>query len=113
MQLPVTFRCVKYLALLAIITLTGCQTRYTRLNVTDYTGTRLATWVAEGPVRKHELGYKIRAVERTSGGAYPVTSRYANGLKTVVTGPNITREDIEKPAWLIDLDGPVVEVMSK
>jgi hypothetical protein len=106
MQQPATFRRVKYLTLIALVALTGCQTRYTRLNVTDYTGTRLATWVAEGPVKKHEQGYSIRAVERRSGGAYPITSRYANGLRAIVTGPNITREEIEKPAWLEELDAP-------
>jgi hypothetical protein len=109
MQQPASFRRVKYLALFALITLTGCQTRYTRLNITDYTGTRLATWIAEGPVKKHEQGYVIRAVERTSGGAYPVNSRYANGLRAVVTGPNITRERIEKPLWLEELDEPATK----
>jgi hypothetical protein len=104
MQQPATFRRVKYLALLALATLTGCQTHYTRLVVTDFTGVHISTWIAEGPVKKHELGYRIRAVERTSGGAYPTTSRYANGWSAVVAGPNITQEEVPKPAWLEELD---------
>lgn len=129
MNRPASFRAVKFLPLLAIAFLTGCQTPYTKFTVTDYQGDRLATWVAEGNVTssergvivfpaerlgrfitegklpKAEFGYRIRAVERTTGGANPVTTRYPNGWMTTVTGPNIVRERIPKPEWLRGMDG--------
>jgi hypothetical protein len=110
MQQPANFHRVKYLALLALVFLTGCQTTYTRLSVSDYTGEHIATWVAEGPVREHELGYRIRAVERISGGNSPVTSRYPNGFSAVVVGPNIVRERIPKPLWIVELDADVTPI---
>jgi hypothetical protein len=96
---------VKFLPLLAIVFLTGCQTRYTKFTVTDYQGTRIATWVAEGPYAWHELGYRIRAVERRSSAPNEIVNRYPNGWRAVVTGPNIVHERVAKPEWLRELDG--------
>jgi hypothetical protein len=95
---------MKFLPLLALLGLTGCQTTYTRLTVTNFDGERVSDWVAEGYVRRVEQGYAIRAVERSVEGAHPVTRRFPNGWRTTVTGANILQEEIEKPAWLVALD---------
>ena len=95
---------MKFLPLLALLALTGCQTTYTRLTVTNFDGERVSDWVAEGYVRRVEQGYAIRAVERRVEGAHPVTRRFPNGWRTTVTGANIILEEIEKPAWLEALD---------
>jgi hypothetical protein len=108
MNRPASFRAVKFLPFLAaVVLLAGCQTPYTKFTVTDFQGKRIATWVAEGHYSHIELGsgYRIRAVERVSGEPNPVISRYPNGWKTIVTGPNIIREEIAKPEWLQELDG--------
>lgn len=104
---------MKFLPLLAIAFLTGCQTHYNQFNVTDSQGNRIATWVAEGRFTKVDTGYKIRAVERTSGGPDVVTNRYPNGWKTTVTGPNIVHEEVPKPEWLMELDGEIEASSSK
>ena len=96
---------MKFLPLLAIAFLSGCQTHYTKFNVTDYQGNRVATWIAEGSYYPSDYGYKINAVERTSGPPHVMTNHYPNGWATRVVGPNITHEKVEKPAWLVDLDG--------
>ncbi len=54
---------MKFLRLLALVFLTGCQT-YTKLSVTDDQGDRIADWIAEGSVKKVEQGYEITAVCR-------------------------------------------------
>jgi hypothetical protein len=103
---------VKYLLLLCLILLTGCETtkhsgkvEYTKLTVTDVSGDLISEWLAEGKVTKVEQGYEINAVERRSGPPYPTTSHYPNGRKATVVGPNIVLEVVDKPAWLHQLDG--------
>jgi hypothetical protein len=97
---------MKFLPLLAlpVLCLTGCQTTYTRLTVTEFDGAPVSEWVAEGWVRKVDQGYAIRAVERHVAGPPPVTRRFPNGWRTLVVGANILREEIDKPAWLVALD---------
>jgi hypothetical protein len=95
---------MKFLPLLALLALTGCQTTYTRLTVTNFDGERVSDWVAEGSVVRSEQGYQIRAVERSVEGAHPVTRRFPNGWRTVVVGAHIMMEEIDKPAWLVALD---------
>lgn len=106
---------MKYFLLLALAFLVGCENtahrrdsdgrRYTMLTVTDPTGDLISEWIAEGYVKRFDQGYTIHAVQRRSGQPYPVESRYPNGRTASVVGPNIILEDIEKPAWLKDLDG--------
>ncbi len=91
-------------SLLALI-LTGCQTTYTRLSVTNYRGERIADWIAEGHVEKIGPVYKIKAVERTSGPPYSQSTHYPNGWTTFVTGPNIIHYQTGKPFWLYEMDG--------
>ncbi len=95
---------MKYLSLLALAFLAGCQTPYTRLTVTDYQGRQVAEWIAEGPVKKTDQGYAIKAVERTSREPNPVTNRFPNGWRSTVVGANIVKQRIEKPEWIADLD---------
>jgi hypothetical protein len=95
---------MKFLPLFALLALTGCQTTYTRLTVTNFDGERVSEWVAEGPVRRVDQGYAVRAVERRVEGAHPVVRRFPNGWRTMVVGANILREEIDKPDWLVALD---------
>ncbi len=103
MNRPASFHTVKFLPLLALAFLTGCQT-YTKLSVTDHQGDRIADWIAEGSVKKVDQGYAIKAVERHSGPPNEVVNKYPNGWRTTVVGPNIVRQSVDKPAWLFDLD---------
>ena len=103
MNHPASFRAVKFLPLLAFAFLTGCQT-YTKLTVTDYHGDCVADWIAEGSVRKVEQGYAIKAVERRSSLPNEVVNKYPNGWHTTVVGPNIVRQSVDKPVWLVELD---------
>jgi hypothetical protein len=96
---------VKRLSILAFLFIAGCQTHYTKLSVTDHQGARIAEWVAEGPVKKCDQGYAIHAIERYSGDTPPVYSKYPYGKRSTVVGPNITLEEVEKPSWLVELDG--------
>ena len=106
-------RGMKYLALLALAALTaltGCQTPYTKFTVTDYQGHQVAEWIAEGAVKKTDQGYAIKAVERTSREPNPVNTHYPNGWAAKVVGPNIVRQRVDKPAWLVELDGQAAPV---
>ncbi len=113
MNRPASFRAVKFLPLIAIAFFSGCQTHYNKFTVTDSQGHRVATWVSEGHVSRVETGYKIRAIERLSGPPYEVETRYPNGWKTTVVGPNIVREEVPKPEWLMELDGEIETTSSK
>jgi hypothetical protein len=102
---------VKYLLLLSVIFLAGCETtkptgeiEYTRLMVTDVNGDFISEWIAEGKTTKGEWGYEINAVERRTAPPHPTTNRYPNGRKATVVGPNIILETVEKPSWLRRLD---------
>lgn len=95
---------MKLVPLLALLALTGCQTNYTRLTVTDFDGKPVSEWTAEGYVRRLDNGYAIRAVERRVEGPFPVSRRFPNGWRTTVVGANIIKEPVDKPAWLAELD---------
>lgn len=95
MKLP---RLVWLLALLPV--LTGCQTTYTQLRVTNPRGEIIADWVARGHVSHVETGYRITAVERTDGPPSRGTTRYPDGWRTTVVGPYIHRWPCAKPKWL-------------
>ncbi len=110
---------VKYLLLLALALLAGCETtrtrknpdadnddrKYTRLTVTDLRGDIVSEWIAEGRVKKADQGYTIKAVERHTAPPDPTHSKYPNGRISTVAGQNIILEDVEKPGWLRKLDG--------
>lgn len=100
---PASFRAVKYLSLLALLFLSGCET-FTHIAVTDLSGAPISDWVAEGRVKKVEEGYLIKAVERTTPGPYPTRNRYPNGRVATVVGPNIILQEIEKPEWIAELE---------
>jgi hypothetical protein len=98
---------MKFLPLLGLtmlLALTGCQTTYTRLTVTNYDGEPVSDFVAEGAINKREHGYDIRAVERYVEGPTPVTRRFPNGWRTTVVGANILVQEVDKPAWLAAID---------
>ena len=106
---PASFHAVKFLPLLAFAFLTGCQTysgsqTYTKLSVSNHQGDHISEWIAEGYVSKTEHGYSIKAIERHSGAPNKVVNRYPNGWRTTVIGPNIVRQPVDKPAWLVELD---------
>ena len=105
LQLPAIVPPVKlpriFLLLLAVLTLNGCAT-YTKLRVTDRRGGLIADWVARGHIHRTEFGYRVTAVERESGPPYPTLSKYPDGWRTTVTGPNIVHWRCAKPLWLYD-----------
>lgn len=106
---PASFHTVKFLPLLAFSFLSGCQTysgsqTYTKFTVSNHQGDRVAEWIAEGHVSKIEHGYAIKAIERHSGSTNEVVNRYPNGWRTMVVGPNIVRQPVDKPQWLVELD---------
>ena len=103
-RLP-TSAAMKFLPLVALLALlTGCQTTYTKLTVTDFDAEPISEFIAEGLVWPLDQGYRIRAVERRVEGPYPVVRRYPNGWRTTVVGANILRERVPKPAWLEAID---------
>ena len=92
----------------AAMFLTGCQT-YTKFRVTNYRDEMVAEWIARGHVARAGRGYRITAVQRLSGGAYPTLSRYPDGWRTTVDGPHIVRARCGKPFWLYQMEkGEVV-----
>jgi hypothetical protein len=95
---------MKFLPLFGIVLLTGCQTTYHHVTVTNFDGEVVSEWVTEGPIRRNDQGYAVRAVERTVYGAHPVVRRFPNGWRTNIVGPNILREEVEKPDWLEAID---------
>lgn len=102
---------MNYTLLLLLALISGCATNpsvgekeYTRFSVSDLDGTMIAEWIAEGRVKKTDIGYEITAVERRTAPPYPTTNRYPNGRKATVTGPNIILENVPKPDWLEQLD---------
>ena len=105
---------MKFLPLLGLtmlFALTGCQTTYTQLTVTNYDGEPVSEFVAEGPIYKREHGWDIRAVERHVVGPTSVRRRFPNGWRTTVVGANILVEQVGKPVWLEAMDnGEYVEL---
>ena len=89
---------------MALLSLVGCQSNYTRLAVTNPRGERIADWVAVGPIIPLERGYRIKAVERLSGPPHPILTRYPDGWRTTVVGPNIHHWRCPAPAWLYEDD---------
>ena len=85
--------------------LLACQTQYTKFRVTNYRSELVADWIAEGGYRKAGTGYRIKAVERTSGPPYMQRSRYPNGWNTTIDGPHIVYWRCGKPLWLYELEG--------
>lgn len=96
----------RVLAILALLCFAGCQTTrtYTKFRVTNYRGELVADWIAEGPFRRVDNGYQVKAVERTSGPPYSRTIRYPNGWRTHIDGPHIVYWECGKPFWLFELD---------
>jgi hypothetical protein len=101
---PATVRPVKYFLLLAVSFLAGCQT-YTKISVSDLSGAPISDWVAEGKVKKVPEGFIVKAVERNTPPPFPTHNRYPNGRVATVVGPNIILQEIDKPDWLVELDG--------
>jgi hypothetical protein len=102
--------------LLAVLFLSGCATSYTsnvftrnqvyrKVRVTGVEGDLIADWVAEGHVWRYGKGYRFKAVERRTGGAYPQRFTYPQGRKVIIDGPNIAVMPCGKPEWLYRIDG--------
>jgi hypothetical protein len=100
---PASLRPVKYLSLVALLFLSGCET-FTHIAVTDLQGAPISEWIAEGRVKKSQGGYIIKAVERRTPPPYPTLNRYPNGRIATVVGPNIVLQEIDKPDWLSDME---------
>jgi hypothetical protein len=112
----------KTLPLLALaLIFSGCAVGYThnvftrnrvyrKVRVTDLQGHLIADWVAEGRVWRYGKGYRFNAVERLSGGPYPVLSKYPQGRKVVIDGPNIVVMPTGQPLWLYEIENPPMTV---
>lgn len=106
-------RLVLLVLLLPLLLLPGCATRryvgpedaYYRVRVTNPRGELIADYIAQGYVKRTELGYSFKAVERTSAPPYMMTLRYPRGRRIEVMGPNIIVTPSGKPAWLYRMDG--------
>ena len=103
-------------SLLAAMALNGCATSYTnniftrnrnyrRVRETDLQGHLIADYIAEGNVWRYGKGYRFKAMQRTNGGPIRVTSRYPQGRKLIIDGPNIVVMPCGKPQWLYEIDG--------
>lgn len=88
-----------FVVLVVSLICSGCET-FTKFRATDYRGGLIAEWVAKGEIEKAERGYRITAVERLSGPPYMTLTRYPEGWRTTVAGPNITYWRCGKPLWL-------------
>jgi hypothetical protein len=105
-----------FILLTLVLTLSGCVTTrrsnfitrhnvYRTVRLTDYQGHLVADWLAEGWVWRYGTGYRFLAMERLSGGPYPMRTRYEYGRKVIINGPNIVVTPCEKPEWLRARDG--------
>ena len=77
---------------------------YRKVRVTDLQGRLIADWVAEGRVWSYGKAYRFNAVERLTGGPYPVLNKYPHGRKVIVDGPNIVIFPTGKPLWLYEIE---------
>jgi hypothetical protein len=99
------------LLLLAACSFSGCaflysietDKRYHRVRVTNIQGKLVAEWIAEGYVARTEVGYRFRAVQRTTGTPYPQQMRYPYGRMMEVGGQNIVVTRCGPPRWLYEL----------
>lgn len=87
-----------FLLVLALGSLTGCG--YNKFRSTNYRGETLAEWTSRGFYYPVTGGYRIKAIERISGEPYAQVSRYPYGRMATVTGPNIVKWRVDRPAWL-------------
>lgn len=104
---PVSF--ARVFLLLAALALPACEcwpkrSRYTRFDVTNYRGELIASWVAEGRYTSFGDGFSINAVQRTSAPPYSQTSRYPDGWRTWVRGPQIRYGRCVKPSWIEEVE---------
>lgn len=109
---------LRILSILAVCFLTACndispypkvgkgKQIYTLITVTDARGDLISSWVAEGRVRRTENMYFIKAVERRLPPPDDIVFKYPNGRVANVVGQNIVLEEVPKPEWLAELDGP-------
>src|SRR5262249_12417227 len=99
-------------SLLVAFVLSGCATsdkkhhqHYRKVRETDLEGHLVAEYVAEGDVWRYGRGYRFKAMQRTIGGPYRITSRYPQGRKVLIHGANIVVMPCGKPYWLYQIDG--------
>ena len=106
----------RLLPFLLVLSLTGCAVSYTnnlftrnrpyrKVRVTDTEGYLIADWIAEGHVWRHGNGYRFKAVQRLSGPPYAQLTKYPQGRKIILNGPNIVVFPCGKPEWLYRLEG--------
>lgn len=91
--------------LVALPVLTGCESPYTHLRVTNPRGEAIADWVAMGHVCHVEEGYRITALERTDAPPSHGTVRYPDGWRVTVVGPYVHQWPCDKPAWFAPEEG--------
>ena len=77
---------------------------YTQFRVTNVRGEVIAEWIARGWYSREAEGYRIVAVQRTSGEPFSQTTFYPGGWRTKVSGPNIQRWRVDKPDWIVRME---------
>ena len=102
-------RCVKlprlFLLAAVLIFLPGCL-GYTKFRATNPRGEMISEWTARGLFYPVTGGYRITAVDRTSGPPHMLESHYPDGMSTMVTGAHIQRWHTHEPLWLYELEHP-------
>jgi hypothetical protein len=119
--LPLHYSRLLRLVLLLVsgtILLPGCALRqtsskFTALRASTYRGETLAEYIARGPIRPVEGGYRIHAVERRSGAPFSQLTKYPYGWDTTVLGPRIHHWRTTKPAWLAEWEDGQLEGLAK
>jgi hypothetical protein len=96
----------------ALAVLPGCA-GYTKFRTTNYRGELTAEWTARGFYYPVSGGYRINAIERISGPPHMLVSRYPEGRRTNVTGPNIVRWRTNKPLWMYQLEFPAAATANR
>lgn len=84
-----------------------CNSRFSKVIVTDFVGDPVAEWTAAGRVSydgSHQT-YNFLAVEKISYGRTVQTRRYVIGRPVNVNGANVSVFEVEPPTWICP-DGP-------
>jgi hypothetical protein len=79
-----------------------CNSDFSRIVSTDFTGNIISEWVGVGKVRYDcdDKSYDFLAVEKYRHGRFPVRRRYVIGRKVKVIAPNVIVHRIAPPEWI-------------
>jgi hypothetical protein len=104
----------RFLAILAILgAVSGCESlpkdpyidcnsKFSKVITTEFTGKMIAEWTAAGKVSYDSAdgGYTFLAVEKIDYGRLTQTRRYVIGRPVKVMAPNVAVYEVEPPEWI-------------